>query len=271
MRARLLFAFVAGLLSSSCFVVTDLDRFEKTAPVAPSNFSNLRVTVRGMTSHVNERFEYRVVDASNVIQSRGFIVPLGGPAASFFVQGAVPKQNGPFRFDFYADHDNSGAYDPRPDTFLDHAWRLQLEDAMLDEDGTYVVVFDHNTSFTNLNTPSPATEFGKPATIHMKAMGAFAGKRVEVRVGDASTKRVVAMFRVPALKESDFDILVPGMIESGVTYAVEVYTDDGQGGSVQAFRFEQLATAPGLEASFNGAEPTATPGVAKVTDAQPPQ
>ena len=271
MRARLLFAIAFGLLSSSCFVVTDLDRFEKAAPIERSNFSNLRVTVRGMTSHVNERFEYRVVDASNVIQSRGFIVPLGGPAASFFVQGAIPKQNGPFRFDFYADHDNSGAYDRRPDTFLDHAWRLPLEDKMLNEDGNYVVVFDHNTSFTNLNTPSPATEFGKPATIHMKAMGAFAGKRVEVRISDASAKRVVAMYRVPSLTEPDFDIVVPGMIESAVPYAIEVYTDDGQGGSVQAFRFEQVGTAPGLEATFNGADPTATPGVAKVTDAQPAQ
>lgn len=271
MRGSLFFGITLALLSSSCFVVTDLDRFEKAPPLAPSNFSNLRVTVRGMTSHVNERFEYRVVDSSNVIQSRGFITPLGGPAASFYIEGAVPKQNGPFRFDFYADHDLSGAYDPRPDTFLDHAWRLSLDDKMLDEDGTYVVVFDHNTSFTNLNTPSPATEFGKPATIHMKAMGAFANKRVEVRIGDASTNRVVAMFRVPVLKETDYDVLVPGMIETGVTYAVEIYTDNGSGGDVRAFRFQQLATEPGLEASFNGDKPTETPGVAQVNDARPPQ
>ncbi|MBX3208778.1 MAG: hypothetical protein KF764_27345 [Labilithrix sp.] len=271
MRARLLLAVAAGALSSACFVVTDLGRFEQAEPLAPSNFSDLRVTVRGMTSHVNERFEYRVVDSSNVIQSRGFIIPLGGPAASFFVQGAVPKQNGPFRFDFYADHDNSGAYDPRPDTFLDHAWRLSLDDAMRDENGAYVVVFDHNQSFTNLNTPNPATEFGKPVTIHMKGMGPFAGKRVEVRVGDASTRRVVGMFRVPTLTDAEFDVLVPGMIETGVTYTVEVYTDDGKGGGVRAFRFEQLATEPGLEATFNGDRPADTPGAAEVSDPQPAQ
>src|SRR5690606_37252055 len=132
-------------------------------------------------------------------------------------------------------------------------------------------VFDHNTSFTNLNTPTPATEFGKPATVHMKAMAAFANKRVEVRVGDASTNRVVAMYRVPVLKQNEYDVLVPGMIETGVTYSVEIYTDDGNGGDVQAFRFEQLATAPGLEATFNGDRPTDTPGVAQVSDAKPPQ
>ena len=273
MRARscLALALLTSALTSSCFVVTDLDRFEKEAPRPPSNFSNLRVTVRGMTSHVTERFEYRIVDGSNVIQSRGFIVPLGGPAASFYVEGAVPKQNGPFRFDFYADHDLSGGYDPRPDTFLDHAWRLSLEDRMLDDDDTYVVVFDHNTSFTNLNTPNPATEFGKPATIHMKAMGPFANKRVEVRIGDASTNRVVGMFRVPLLTQPEFDVLVPGVIEPGVTYAVEIYTDNGSAADVRAFRFQQLAAESGLEATFNGDKPTETPGVAQVSDAKPAQ
>jgi hypothetical protein len=269
-KSGVLAAF-AGLLTSSCFAVTDLDRFEKAAPVAPSNFSNLRVTVRGMTSHVNERLEYRVVDASNVIQSRGFIIPLGGPAASFFVEGAVPKQNGPFRFDFYADHDFSGGYDVRPDTFQDHAWRLQLDDALLGDDGTYGVVFDHNTSFTNLNTPTPATEFGKAATIHMKGMEQFSGKRVEVRIGDASTRRVVGMFRVPVLKEAVFDVAIPGMIETGVTYSVEVYTDDGNGRGVRAFRFQHLANEVGLETSFNAANLGETPGATEVNDPQPPQ
>jgi hypothetical protein len=261
----------AAILSSSCFAITDLGRFEKEEPLAPSNFSDLRVTVRGMTSHVAERFEYRVVDNSNVIQSRGFILPLGGPAATFFVQGAVPKQNGPFRFDFYADHDNSGAYDPRPDTTLDHAWRLSLDDKLLDENGVYVVVFDHNTSFTNLNTPTPPTEFGKPAKVHMRGMAPFLGKRVEVRVGDASTKRVVAMFRVPAVTTPEYEVLVPGMIETGVSYNIEIYTDDGNGGGVKAFRFETLATEPGLEATFTGDNPSATPGLVQVTDAKPPQ
>lgn len=269
MRTQLAVVAVAlGSLSSACFAVTDLDRFEKPPPVAPSNFADLRVTVRGMTSHVAERFEYRVVDASNVIQSRGFIVPLGGPAASFFALGAVPKQNGPFRLDFYADHDLSGDYDPRPDTFLDHAWRLQLDASLQDESGAYTVVFDHNQSFTNLNTPQPATEFGKPATVRMKGMGPFAGRRVEVRISDASTKRTVGLFRVPALSDAAYDVVVPGVIEAGVTYAIEVYTDDKEGGAVRAFRFEQLANAAGLESTFNGENP-AESGAVQVSDPAP--
>lgn len=246
-----------GLLSTSCFFVTDLDRFEKAEEV-PSNFSDLRVTVRGMTSHVNELFEYRVVDGSNVIQSRGFIVPLGGPGATFYVKGAVPKHNGPFRLDFYSDHDNSGGYfEPRPDTTVDHSWRLTLDDSIRDDRGAYVVSFDHNTSFAKLDSPAPPTEFGKPLVVHLRGMASFHGKRVEVRVGDASIERVVALYRVPVLMQPEMDLTVPGMIESGVTYDVEVYTDNGNGGAVQAFHFEQLATELGLEATFDGTNPGA--------------
>ena len=268
-RRHLALFALFGVLSSACFVVTDLNRFKEQAPQEQSNFSDLRVTLRGMTSHVAERVEYRVVDASNVIQSRGIIIPLGGPDASFFVERAVPKQNGPFHFDFYADHDNSGGYDPRPDTFIDHAWRLQLDSTVLDDSGTYVVIFDHNTSFTNLNTPTPATEFGKNATVHMKDMGQFHGKRVEVRISDASTQRTVAMYRVPVV-ENDYDVLVPGMIEAGVTYSIEIYTDDAKGGSIRAFRMQASGADTGLEATFNGTPPAET-GAAPVSDPQPVQ
>lgn len=250
---------MTGALSTSCFVVTDLGRFEKAPPVAPSDFSDLRVALRGLTSHVNEKFEYRVVDSANVIQSRGFIEPLGGPDASFYVQGAVPKQNGPFRLDFYADHDSSGQYSPppRPDQHPDHSWRLDLDDKTLDENGVYVVSFSHNQSFVNLEAPAAPIEFGKRCTVHLRAMDAFLGKRVEVRVGDASTTHIVAMYRVPKLTQPELEVVVSGMIETGVTYGVEVYTDDGAGGAVQAFRFAQLATDLGLEANFSGANPGA--------------
>jgi hypothetical protein len=268
--ARLVFSIALGTLSSSCFLVTDLDRFHSAPAIADSNFSDLRVTVRGMTSHVNERVEFRVIDNANVIQWRGIIKPLGGPSASFYAVGAVPKQNGPFHFDFYADHDNSGGYDPRPDTFIDHAWRLTLDEkvdpTVLDANGVYTIVFDHNTSFTNLNTPAPPTEFGKPALVHLHGMAPFANRRVELRVSDASTKRAVAMYRVPSFQGEDYDAQVDGMTEPGVTYSVEVYSDDGNLGAVRTYRFESLASDTGLEATFDGNNPGPT-----VNDAHLPQ
>lgn len=262
-RSRFSVLLAAGL-SSSCFAVTDLDRFEPAQAVAPANFNNLKVTVRGMTSHVAERVEFNVIDSQNFVQSRTLIQPLGGPDATFSFVGAVPKQNGPFRLDFYADHDNSGGYTfPRPDAFLDHSWRIELTDAILDKNtNTYVIEFLHNQSFVDL---PPPIELGKRLLVHLKAMQPFLGKRVEVRVSDAATQRGVALSRVPQLGEPDKDLEVSGMLETGVGYRVEVYTDDGNGGGIVAFRFDQTADPNGLEVTFDGANPGPP-----VTDARAP-
>ncbi len=266
MKARLALVLAAAL-STSCFAVTDLDRFQK-AEITSSNFSDLRFTVRGMKSHVNEYFEYRVVDASNVLQSRGIIVPLGGEEASIFARRAVPKQNGPFHLDFFADHDGVPGYDVTPKPNGDHAWRLPLDDSSRSDDGTFVIAFDHNTSFSYLNDPTPPREVGQAFVARLKNLGDFQGKRVEVRVADASSGRVVALYRVPSVKTPELTMTVPGMIEKGVTYTIELYTDDGFGtkSSIRAFRFERDAQENGLDVEI---DPT-SPNVPKVDDVTPP-
>jgi hypothetical protein len=97
-------------------------------------------------------------------------------------------------------------------------------------------------------------------------MGPFAGKRLEIRIADASSKRVVAFYRIPSLTVPDPTITIPGMIEGGVTYTVEVYTDDNAPtpGSVRAFRVQTQSGAAGLDVSF---DPTKAP---EVHDAAPP-
>ena len=255
--------------SSSCFAVTNLDRFEPNA-ASSSNFNDLRLTVRGMTSHVSELFEYRIVDGSNTLQSRGQIFPLGGPDATMFAPGAVPKQNGPFTLDFYADHDNSGNYDRDEKKGTgDHSWRIPLTDLLLDDKGAFVVTFDHNTSFSVLTSPAPAREIGAPAVVRLTNMGAFLGKRVQLRIADASSKRVVVLYRVPVLGTATYDVNVPGMIEGGVTYTVEIYTDDGAtpSGSVRAFRVTKASVTAGLDLTF---DPVAAGPSAEVTDAASP-
>jgi hypothetical protein len=261
------FVLLSAFACTSCFVVTDLDRFEKRAQ-SSANFNDLRFETRGFTSHVSEYFEYRIVDASNVIQSRGIVLPLGGPGARIFARGAVPKQNGPFRLDFFSDHDMKPGYtDTSPAMAGDHSWRIPLTDNLLNDEDAYVVSFDHNTSFNFLGDP-PVREFGQRAVVRLKNMGGFIGKRVEVRIADASSGRVVALFRVPALAMADFDATVPGMIENLVTYTLEVYTDDGVStpASVQAFRTEVTGTATGLDVPFD----PAGPGVTRVSDAPSP-
>lgn len=253
-----------ALAATSCFAVTDLERFHSSSGPT-GNFSDLRLTVRGMTSHVAELFEYRVIDATNTIQSRGFAIPLGGPDATFFVPGAIPRQNGPFHLDFYGDHDHDGKYTPPANgDFPDHGWRITLPDP--NDQNLVDYVFDHNTSFSNLADPAPPTQYGKLATIHLVNLGSLQGKRLEIRISDASAKRTVALHRAPSVHDPAFDVTIPGMIDDGVTYSVEVYTDDGQAtpASIQSFRFTQGSDANGLTATF---DPATAP---KVTDAPAP-
>lgn len=268
LRSRLVLpTLLLAATTSSCFAVTDLDRFQKAAQ-SDSNFVDLRLTVRGMTSHVTELFEYRVVDASNIIQSRGFAFPLGKPDATLFVRGAIPKQNGPFHLDFYADHDNSGSYDNDRNTINDHAWRLPLDETETNDQGAVEIVFDHNTSFSYLADPTPPREIGNAATVHFSGMTEHMGRRVEVRIADASSKRVVALYRVPQVVRDSFDVSVPGMIESGVTYSIEVYTDDGAAtpSTIKAYRVNQDSTATGLDFPFSLPQLAS----AQVTDVPPP-
>ncbi|MBS2016024.1 MAG: hypothetical protein JST00_24290 [Deltaproteobacteria bacterium] len=245
---------ILATCTSSCFAVTDLDRFEAKG-TASGNFSDLRLTVRGMTSHVAELFEYRVVDANNTIQSRGFVIPLGGPEATLFVQQAVPKGDG-FRLDFYADHDKSGTYNDGsvPGT-KDHAWRLPLDKP--NDDGAFVIDFQHNQVFSFLAVPEAARTFGTDAKIKLVNPGSLVGKRVEFRVSDAETKHVVGLYRVPVLPDikQPLDVLVAGMIEEGVTYDLAVYTDDGKAtpGSIKSFRIPKVVAKGGLTVDFDPA------------------
>ncbi|MEZ4263380.1 MAG: hypothetical protein R3B36_30095 [Polyangiaceae bacterium] len=253
-RLTLSFGALLALATTSCFALTDLDRFQTRAG-RTGNFVDLRLTVRGMKSHVNELFEYRIVDGTNTIQSRGFITPLGGVDATVFVPGAIPKLNGPFRLDFYADHDSSGGYDKTPATQGDHAWRLPLDETKTNAEGVVDIVFDHNTSFSYLNDPAEPKEVGQPFVMKFTNMGGLIGRRIQVRVADASSGRVVALFRNPAITQPAFDGTVAGMIEPSVGYAVEVYSDDGQAGagSVREWRIEKDSVATGLTVDFDPA------------------
>lgn len=256
-------AALLATLTSSCFAVTNLDRFENSA----GETGDLTFKISGFTSHVNEMFEYRIVDASNVLQARGIIAPLGSTGTSMFVRGAVPKTGGPFNLDFYSDHDLSGGYDLDPAVKKgDHSWRKALTPDLLDPKGSYVVEYEHNYDFAVLTSPRPPIEVGMPATVRLTNMGGFMGKRVEVRVSIASSGRVVALYRITTLGAPTAAVTIPGVMEKGDAYLVEVYTDDGAGTSAtsRSFRFPATAGPAGLDVTF---DPATAP---VVTDAPTP-
>ena len=124
-----------------------------------------------------------------------------------FAPGAVPKQNGPFTLDFYADHDNSRRLRPRPG---ERARAITRGASSLDRRlcstrhgrVTSIAVRPQHVVRRPHRPGAAASRSATPATIRLANMGAFVGKRVEVRIADASSKRVVAFYRVPSLADA---------------------------------------------------------------------
>lgn len=260
--ARAALALGGGLSLTSCFAVTDLDRFEQNS----ATYVDLTLTVRGMKSHVTELFEFRVVDEGNIIQARGIALPLGGVDATFVAPRAIPAGK-KVRVDFFADHNGSKGYDSTATDAKDHAWRIPVDLGGVGSNGV-VLTFDHNTLFQFLDDSGPSREVGKPGILRFTGMETRQGKRLQVRFADAFTRRLVALFRYPNLDKAAGELVVPGMIEAGNPYSVEVTVDDEAAGlaSLEAWRLQQDSNDQGLDITF---DPAAADRF-KVTDAPRP-
>lgn len=254
---------------AGCFAVTDIDRFHTAKRGGSGQFDDLRFSVKAMTSHPAELFEFRVVDANNVIQSRGFLSPLGGVDVAMNAPLAIPKVNGPFRLDFYADHDGTGGYsgpDPK-----DHSWRIaplvdfpQASDPGAASDGVVDVVFEHNRSFTDLGvTPdgkvAAPTDTGVPAVLRFTNMGPHAQKTLQARVRDG-TGHTAGLYRVRVTQPS-FELQIPGIVDAGVDYDVEIWIDGNGNGAYDVpvpggdlgFRVRRPSDRSGMRLDFDPA------------------
>lgn len=262
MKRLLGLAFLLGL--PACFAVTDLDRFEKPVAQGNGNYVDLQASWSGFENHKNEYVEFRILDASNLIQTRGIFKPMGSPNVTFSVPMGVPKQNAPFRLEIWADHDKTPGYSFKEGvstTETDHSWRIDLTNALDPTGARYVVNFQHNYAFDDLST-RPANQVGQPVKVTLTDMSAFLGQRIQLRVSDANSGHTVAFYRIPALqKEVVLD--VEGMVEGGSRYTASLYLDDGNGGNVRGFTQTLEAGEAGLVLS--GSDPLAA-GFTEVTD-----
>jgi hypothetical protein len=103
----------------------------------------------GMTPHLGQLFEFRVVDeATSQEVGRVLLDSILVPDYVISVPGILPGNN--YRADFYADHNGNGGYDPPP---VDHAWRILFTDST----GNVAENFAHNTNFININWPTGIT------------------------------------------------------------------------------------------------------------------
>jgi hypothetical protein len=249
-------ALAMALTLSGCFAVVDVDHFHTASASAPDSsapdaaapdtagapsgsgeYLSLKLSLVGMTPHLKQLFEYRVIDGNNFVQSRGVVNPLGAPDVIINAPLAIPKANPPFHLDFYADVDNSGGYNGIGSVLTqDHAWRIDpLQDfpagTVTPVDGLVQVTFTHNTSFTPIEdypsgTLNPPKDTMLGATVQVRGADALQGHLIQVRIVDAGgTNHTVGLFRVPQISAAVFDMSIPGVVENGAVYNALVYVD----------------------------------------------
>ena len=182
-----------------------------------TNFTDImwqnRLTVHftGMTPHVGQDLWLAVknpdsgkeVDRAHVVVEEEFMVHIFGIEDSTM-----------YYVDFYADFNNNGSYDAPP---VDHAWRLQLDY----ETGDTTVLFEHNTSFTDIM-------WENRLTVHFKGMTPHVGQDLWLAVKDTATG--IEVDRVHAVVEEEFMIHAYG-IEEGMSYSVDFFADFNENGS----------------------------------------
>ncbi len=240
MRALVL-ATALLLSASACADVAGLDRFQKRAVAESAStgveFFSLRTTFIGMRPHVGQLVEYRVVDGNNFVQSRGVIkaIPMSGDV-TLLAKRAIPRVNGPYRLDFYADVNFSGGFDGIGSVIAnDHAWRMDplVDNAKLQQlraDDLVEVKFTHSTSFTNIDhypsgTKNPANDTGLGAAIHVVGLDEFIGKMLQARITEHLTQHVVGLYRTVRIDTPVVDAVVPGCVDLDTEYDVDVYID----------------------------------------------
>jgi hypothetical protein len=245
-------ALAIALSASGCFAIVDVDRFHssdagpETSLTTVRNpfgaYLDLRLSLIGMTPHVMQLFEYRIIDSNNVIQSRGVVNPLGAADVVINAPLSIPKENGPFHLDFYADVNGSGGYDGIGSVITnDHAWRIEPldnypHDSVTPVDGLIQVIFTHNTSFTDINTypsgtPNIPKDIGLGATIHVGNANALVGDLIQVRIVDTGSNRTVGLVRLPKIAQGSFDLKIPGLVEPGGAYNALAYVDANGNGA----------------------------------------
>lgn len=170
--------------------------------------------------HVGQLTELFLVSDDGLVQARAIYDPL--PAADVRVVLRNVVETNVRRVDFYSDLNENRVMDPsEPDPiddmrriFPDHMWRDTL---MPDGTGS----FRHSTNFTDIVTDNRARLVGGPFSLVLRDVEAFVDQPARVSVIDLNDREVI-FYQLGSVPASPLDLRVPGMIDDGTEYRVEI-------------------------------------------------
>jgi hypothetical protein len=261
MRALLLGTLVVGMSTASCANVVGLEDFHKRAvsesATTASEYFALKLQLVAMKPHLGHTIEYRVIDANNYVQSRGVIASMTSEDVEILAQRTIPRTNGPYRLDFFADVNKSGGFDGLGSVISnDHAWRIEplvVEPEKLRADDVVTVTFVHSTTFTNVDqypsgTPNKAQDTGLGARVHVSGLDPYLGRAAEVRVHEKRTRHTVALYRIMRLDAPVVDAVVSGCVDVSTEYEVDLWVD---GNDDRGWRVGATSSDEGLDAHID--------------------
>lgn len=179
----------------------------------------LNLQFAGMTPHVGQPLEMRVVDEnSNREVGRTQLLAIPGASFTLSLPGILLYgQN--FRIDFFADHNLNGSYDAPP---VDHAYRLNFSN----NTGDVNLNFTHNTNFTDINWLSLLT-------FQLGGMTPHVDQQLELRVVEQSTDIEIGRALVEKISVPEFIVTIPGILK-GKAYRIDFYADHNKNGQYDA-------------------------------------
>lgn len=180
--------------------------------------TGLTLNLTGMTPHVGQLLEARLIDKTNGMEMERLTVAEIS-SADFTLDFGAAEDNNSYWIDFYADHNDNGYYDGIP---TDHAWRITVNDFM--EGAT--INFQHNTNFSEI-------DFRHMYKLEFQGMSPHIGQQLEVRLVNMNSGQEYGRVKIMSIPSEEFDVFLPYLV-SGESYFVDFYADHNGNGTYDA-------------------------------------
>jgi len=206
---------VAASALAGCFVVADLDRFEREDPTATQR--DLVVELTGFDEYEGSTVEVRLLDESRLRVAVALLDDM--PAEHTFVMPDAVEPGDNFSVDIYVDENFDGFFNTG-----EPAWRRPLPD-----DGRFS--FEADDAFVAIDDPD-SSPIGQDFVLDLIDMGAHTAgtQHFELVVVNEATGRTVGYHYLSDVDDLAFTSFIPSIITEGILYRYDFYADFNQNG-----------------------------------------
>ena len=183
---------------------------------------DLTINFTGMTPHVGQLLELRVVDSLSGMTVADTAIASVASADFQISFSGVLQEDKSYSVDFFADLNKNGAYDSPP---ADHAWRMMIPAVS----GNVTLAFAHNTQFTDVRYPANLGPFD--LTLNFINMTPHVGQLLQLRVLDMSTGYLAAETTLVAVPSANFQLAFSQALQAGRSYDIDFYADLNKNGN----------------------------------------